>query len=205
MPLNSAHWDEMQLEQYSLKRLPEPEVEALEEHLLVCEVCRASATRMDIYVRAMRSVLARMQAEGESRNKLRLPSWLTGARMAWVLASCMLAVAAVWLQSRGVPAGNTALATVYLQAMRAVNSYGPVAPAGLPFRMKLDVGGLPASANRDAEIVDAVGRPRWKGTLAAAEEVAEGTVDARLKPGQYFVRLRSSSGELLREYGLAVR
>ncbi len=208
MPLEiGAHWDETQLEQYALRKLPEPEVEALEEHLLVCEVCQQNLARTDEYVSAMRSVSARLRAEDEQREESWLPSWLVGAQMAWVMAAAaVLLGAAAFVNWRKAETWTTAPAAVFLEATRGVESpVGAQAPSGVPFRVKLDVRGLPAEGSWEVEIVDANGRQVWRGALSAAGETAEGRVDARLKPGQHFVRLRSAWGELQREFSLKVR
>jgi predicted anti-sigma-YlaC factor YlaD len=51
------HLNEDTLELIALNRLPEPNLAAAEEHLLVCEKCRRALTEADEYVAAMRTGL----------------------------------------------------------------------------------------------------------------------------------------------------
>jgi len=41
------------IELYSLGRLPEPELQAFEEHLLICSSCQASVTKEDEFHRGI--------------------------------------------------------------------------------------------------------------------------------------------------------
>ena len=50
----AQHLNEDTLELIALNRLPEPNLGAAEEHLLVCESCRRAQTEMDQYVATMR-------------------------------------------------------------------------------------------------------------------------------------------------------
>lgn len=51
------HLNEDTLELIALNRLPEPNLAAAEEHLLVCEACQRGLTEADQYVHAMRNAL----------------------------------------------------------------------------------------------------------------------------------------------------
>ena len=51
------HLNEDTLELIALNRLPEPNLAAAEEHLLVCDACRRALTEMDEYVATMRAGL----------------------------------------------------------------------------------------------------------------------------------------------------
>ena len=51
------HIAEDDLELYEIERLPEAHVAPVEEHLLVCEDCRAQLAAWDQYVGAMRAAI----------------------------------------------------------------------------------------------------------------------------------------------------
>ena len=49
------HVSEDDLERYAMRTLPAPEVESLEEHLLICSACRDRLESTDQYVAAMKA------------------------------------------------------------------------------------------------------------------------------------------------------
>ena len=60
------HISEDLLDQYALKRLPEAEVAALEEHLLICPECQDRLQLTDDFIEALRDV-KRGKADGCDR------------------------------------------------------------------------------------------------------------------------------------------
>jgi anti-sigma factor RsiW len=60
------HIDEEALERYVLNQSPEPELEAVEEHLLICEECRAALNRAEIEISSIREALRRQEAEPDA-------------------------------------------------------------------------------------------------------------------------------------------
>jgi uncharacterized CHY-type Zn-finger protein len=52
------------LERYAMRTLPAPEVESLEEHLLICGGCRDRLTAADEYVSATRAAAAKIRQGG---------------------------------------------------------------------------------------------------------------------------------------------
>ncbi len=205
MPLdNNAHWDEVELERYSLGRLPDVEGEALEEHLLVCPLCRDNLRQADDFTGAMRRVSTRLQAEDDGQSRARLLPWLASPRTAWALAGIVLVAVSLAAYLRQTPDIQGPPAAVYLEALRVAQGAGQV-PSGRPFVVKLDVRGLAPLGHWPVELVDWEGRRIWHGSLNASGDIAEGRIDVPLRPGQYFVRLHSASGELLREFSLAGR
>ena len=58
------HPDEETLEQYVLGRLSGGELTVLEEHLLICDTCRASLEQLGSYVEGMRGVGGGLNAGG---------------------------------------------------------------------------------------------------------------------------------------------
>jgi len=59
------HAAEDDLERYAMRTLPAPEVESLEEHLLICGGCRDRLTAADEYVAAMHSAAVTIRESGE--------------------------------------------------------------------------------------------------------------------------------------------
>jgi anti-sigma factor RsiW len=55
----APHIDEDDLELYALGRLAQAQAAPVEEHLLVCETCRARLAEWDGYTRAMREAMRR--------------------------------------------------------------------------------------------------------------------------------------------------
>ena len=62
---NLNHISQEHLEQYAMQTLPEPERANLEEHILICSVCRIDLDETKRYVRAMRSASMRMRREDD--------------------------------------------------------------------------------------------------------------------------------------------
>ena len=173
--------------------LPEPEEALIEEHLLLCEECRASLKEIDAYVTAMKDAGRRSRAQESHERKTRhLFSPLLGAAAALV---AILAAGGIW-RAQHNPEMPAVL--VHLEAFRG--SSEAHAPAGQPLKLAPNLVGLPSAANLRIEVVDSDGNPVWKGTANA-----QGTAEAPgLRAGSYFVRLFAASGELLREYGLEI-
>jgi hypothetical protein len=185
------HLDEDQAEEYSAGVLSEAEQALCEEHLLVCETCRETVHETDQFLRAMKS------AAREEAGTVRERSWgpWFGLKPGWIFATAVLLLGSVSLL-RYEPDGNSA--AVRLSALRGAQT-STVAPAGRNLLLIPDVSGLPQSAGYRVEVVDADGQAVWNGSFAA-----NGTHVPPQKPGIYFVRIRNSNGELLREYGLEV-
>jgi hypothetical protein len=173
--------------------LPEEEVAALEEHLLVCESCRSRLAREDAFGAGMRQAAIRLRQESTARERgIRLFPKLVPAL---ICAAMLLVLALAGLRWIG-PAASAPAFAVKLEAIRGAEP-GSKAPAGRPLAFQADLSGLPAASGYRLELVDPDGRGIWKGATAS------GTIPA-LRPGMYFMRVYSSGGELLREYGLEV-
>ena len=57
---SANHVDEELLERYSLGRIGEDEAASLEEHLLICEECMDRLEGLNVYHRAMRAALIKI-------------------------------------------------------------------------------------------------------------------------------------------------
>ena len=182
-----SHIDPENLEKYSLGRTTPDETARVEEHLLVCEHCRRTLEDSDGFGRAMTTAAGRWNRSGAK-------SWSKVSVLA--TAACLLLAASVALRWSG--GGATPLA-VNLTALRA--NHGAAAPAGRALELHPDLTGLPTSSAFRIELVDQAGKPVWSGELGAAQTA----VMAPAQPaGAYFVRLYTTSGELVREYGLQI-
>ena len=189
------HFNEEELESYSLGTASGNHLARLEEHLLICGSCQQRLEESDAYVRAIRSAAAELQSQPEPASRFNF-FW----RPALVFAMVVLVVG-VMVVPRG-PSGTAATPVpVSLQALR-----GPAvsadAPAGKTLLLAPDVSGLPEFASIRVEIVTAAGKPVWTGRASGSQPKPEAPP---LGSGQYYVRLYSVSGELLREFGLSVR
>ena len=201
MPRIAGHLQAEELELYCLGGLTEVRCARLEEHLLLCEICRDRLTETESYVAVMRQASRQWSAEhveAPAAAVIAIRPWRESwpGRLAPMLGAALLVVcAAVWFGRHSrVPAPPFA---IELTAVRGA-APGP-APAGYPLLLELDLTGLSEGRPFAGEVVDASGR-----------RVAEFPVGApallkALAPGGYFVRIYKSSGELLREYALTVK
>jgi hypothetical protein len=201
MPRIAGHLQAEELELYCLGGLTEVRCARLEEHLLLCEICRDRLTETESYVAVMRQASRQWSAEhveAPAAAVIAIRPWRESwpGRLAPMLVAALLVVcAAVWFGRHSrVPAPPFA---IELTAVRGA-APGP-APAGYPLLLELDLTGLSEGRPFAGEVVDASGR-----------RVAEFPVGApallkALAPGGYFVRIYKSSGELLREYALTVK
>jgi len=55
------------------------------------------------------------------------------------------------------------------------------------------------------EVVNVMGTAAWSGLAESGSAGVQVRVTQRLGPGDYFVRLYSASGRMLREYGFRIR
>ena len=197
-----SHAPDDVLEQYSLGTLPEEEAELLEEHLLICQECRDRLEATDAFVDATRKAALALEM---GRRSVWDRVW---PRLRWLAqpfpaAAAIAAVALlVWLAR---PYGRMpgAPAAVLLESTRGAAG-GVPAPASRPLMLLLDVAGVPGSPSYHVEVVDRAGA----GVSNSAARRSGDQIAFRTGPlsaGRYWVRVYSSSRELLREYGLEVK
>ncbi len=223
-----VHATEELLEEYSFGRIGEPQLGWLEEHLLICPQCQSALEDIDEYKVFIKTGLASFERERQdaagtldSPNHpgppARLPSLLRKAlsvHFAWprilvaknLLAAAVLlvlagATLAWWMQSSVAMAP---LATVRLIALRGGEGDAARAPSGRPLDLVFNRTDLPADLSYRAEVLNSSGRQVWAGSVRIADQNLSVRVDRPLRAGAYWVRLYSSTGELLREFGLDV-
>jgi hypothetical protein len=199
-----THASDEVLEQYSLGKLPEREVETFEEHLLICPACQDRLGEMDRYVRVTRSALEEVEAA---------PAPYGGDSVAGavrrllhpgpVLAIAATAALAIVLLPRisAPPLSPAAAVAVTLEATRGAPG-GP-APAATPLLLRLDAAGLEGSAYA-VEIVDAAGAPVLEAAARREQNHIVITGARTFAAGTYWVRVYGDEHELLREYGLRI-
>src|SRR5947207_3251573 len=93
------HQSEEQLELYSFGRLSEPDVAAVEEHLLVCASCRARLDEGEVFALALRQAIASEPVTAARKERF---AWLRRPAMPWLWASGFVALmlaAGLWWNS----------------------------------------------------------------------------------------------------------
>lgn len=189
-PESSRHMDLEDIEKYSMGGMSEEAAGEFEEHLLICQVCRDRVMESDRYVRAMRGATRQLRHRAAPAARQRFP-WTSWGFVA--LAAAILVLAVVALR----PGGGKPEFAVSLFAIRGADTMAQ-APAGAVLVLHPDLTALASPPPYRLQLVDAGGATVWQGTFPAA----------KLPPrhaGIYYLRLYSTGGELLREYGLAVK
>jgi hypothetical protein len=195
-PESGGHPGEDTLEEYAFNRLAEDEAAPLEEHLLICSLCQDRLAAVDEYIRLMKATASQFQTNASGKpaeNAL-----ARGFGWAGLAAACCLA-AVSWVNPRR-PAKQPA--QIELFAFRSAEMAH--APAGRPVNLSIDVSDLAAPAGYRVQVVDSAGRQEWSGEGGASGTTLRVAVGKTLAPGVHWVRLSTSSGELLREFGLRI-
>ncbi len=119
------------------------------------------------------------------------------------LAAALLIVAGIAWQSVRRPLVRPLLFFSNRPAER-MTLQPPLAAAGQPIALTLDLTGLPALSSYGLEIVDAAGRAVVQSAAVRSENSLHANLGAGLPAGAYFVRVYTPARELLREYALTV-
>ena len=223
-----VHATEELLEEYTFGRIGEPQLGWLEEHLLICPECQSELDDIEEYKVFMKAGLASFERERQAAagpldspahpdpgvgrwSSLRkslslrfaLPRMLvTKNLLAAALLLVLTGITVAWrMQS---PVAIAPVATVKLIALRGAEGDVARAPAGGPLDLVFDRMDLPADLSYRAEVVDSSGRQMWSGNVRIADQSLSIRVDGPLRAGAYWVRLYTSAGQLLREFGLSV-
>jgi hypothetical protein len=224
-PSSRVHPVEDLLEEYAFRRVAEPLLSHLEEHLLICVPCQERLREIDDYVAAMKQGVAEMElrdrllhvpVELPAGNALSNEGWLSKwlpirplPAFAWIAAGVILiavlsGIVRMQSSSPGVPA------VVLLSAMRGADGTA-TAPSGRPLNLRIDATRLPEDRGAmSLEIVNGAGKQVWFGP--AMDEPAGSnrrlilgaTVHTGLRRGQYWARLYTADKTLLREFGLRI-
>jgi hypothetical protein len=194
----SMHASDDRLELYALRRLSGSEVEQIEEHLFVCQFCRGRLEETGTFAVTMSTHLKDRPAPAEPKS-LNWFAWLQPRlAVSGALAALLLGLGIYWM---GSGARLPPVASLQLTAMR-----GEMQTVGVAREIDLTLADAPpAGGPFRVEVVDASGASVWSGIPRTAAQGLEAKVGNRLSPGDYFVRLFGSTGQLLHEYGFHVR
>lgn len=187
--------DADEFERFILGRTSAEETERFEEHLLICDKCRDRYEEGERYVVAMRAASADLLREEAAKpSRWRWPQLVP-------LLACAALLAIVVAGVIRFNSSPTPLLAVQLTAVRGTVPGGAV-PAGRSMALTPDLIGIANPGPYRLEIVDERGSVNWQGAYNPAAGPAK--VPAQ-RAGAHFVRVYSTSGELLREYGLDVQ
>ena len=214
--LDKGHISDAALENYSLDHLAEPELEVVEEHILICPTCQDRLTEVDDFVRAFRLAHTHLEEVGPGGQPAIGDGWLAEP------TSAVYAPHQAWFQKPGVWAGlafavgllamipvlnrtgsqSTTVTTIALVAQR-----GPSGPAEVPagrVALQLDLRGVNQDPLR-IEVATWDGRKLWSRSVGRAEAIQSISPDMRFTEGQYWIRVRGEGDPaLLREFSLKV-
>jgi hypothetical protein len=195
LPL-TEHLSEDILEEYAFNRLSDDAVEPLEEHLLICVDCQERLGAVDDYIRLMKSAARKLPAA--------VPARSARFGLIWAATAAVAAVVTVGILLNIPRASVSTAAPVELAAFRGADQMTH-AVAGRMLDLSIDVSDLSAPAgNYRVQVVDASGREEWSGQATPAGSKLSAHVSKALSRGVHWVRVSSSTGELLREFGLRI-
>jgi hypothetical protein len=223
-----VHATEEILEEYSFGRICEPQLGWLEEHLLICPQCLSELDDIEEYKIFMKAGLASFESERQAAAGLsdfrarpdspvclwsslrhavsfrfampRMP--VTANLLTAALLLVLAGTSVAWWTQSSISLGP--VATVKLIALRGGEGDVAHAPSGRPLDLVFNRTDLTADLSYRAEVVDASGRRMWSGNVRIADQSLSMRVDGPLRAGVYWVRLYTSDGKLLREFGLRV-
>ena len=221
--LEKGHIIQAALEDYSLNHLAEPELEVVEEHILICPTCQDKLQEVDDFVRAFRMAHQRLAARESGPGTRVLP---VGGDWFGEKASPLFAPAAAWFQRPAVWAtmalligliglvgaiyrlrpGTMPIAAepqaVTLVAQRGAQTVAEAQEGHLA--LQLDLRGV----NQDPLVIEVTswdGKLLWRRTLGLADATVSVRPETVFTVGHYWVRVRAEAHPaLLREFGLRI-
>src|SRR5690242_13445825 len=152
--MDSSHISDEHAEIYSMGKLSEPELGAVEAHLLICESWQDRIESMDQFVHAMRGSTKTLEDAPPSLLD-RLRAFVTfHPGSAWAGAIATLAAVAVFTF---LPPGAGGPQHLELSTVRGAEAVTPHARAKAPIDLQLDVTEVAVSPMYTIELVDANG------------------------------------------------
>jgi len=188
---------EDQIELYSLGRLASSAIPPLEEHLMICEACRQNLEEIHDVSVAMREALSEPERERSAQS-----GW-----MGWFKRPAFgmgLAFAGLVLVIGLFSTNRTAYAPTASLQLTAIRGEMPAIVPTRQLDLTLADGPREGGPFR-ISVVTAIGASVWSGLAESSPAGVKVTVQQRLPPGDYFVRLYSADGSMLHEYGFRVR
>jgi hypothetical protein len=197
---NNFHLSSESLEEYVLGRMPASEAARVSEHLFECDSCHQ---RYDEEVKLL--IDLRGASPGLRENAAVLPFWSRITAMPGPLLAGASAVAVIILLVPRLSESPSSPAFTELATFRNAGSV-TAAPANRTLVLRLDTTGLEQSSQFQTELADSTGQRMWSGAAVQKDGRWEVSIDKRLAPGQYWVRLYAGEqGELLREFSLQLK
>ncbi len=198
-----GHPEEDYLERYVMKTCSEPELDAIEEHLWICEQCR---DRLD-YAEEWVSLMKLAVPLGPKRKKEIHWHILIGqlfTRPVSLAVGCAAIAAVFWATPLLLRKPPPQEELISLSASRGgPEQASQPADSHRLLRLRLDLTDL--ASPLQGQVVDEAGGIVWTQPISASNPELK---PARpLQPGTYWVRVNSSVGDYrtLREYSLRVR
>lgn len=187
---HNFHETDDQLEQYALDRLPDADLPRLEEHLMTCAACRERLDEIGDFALGMHAAAT---PKTEWLGWLRRPAF-----------SMALAFAALILVVGILSNGRVKFAPAVSLQLTAMRGEMPFTVPAREFDLTLSDGPREGGPFR-VEVVNAMGVSMWTGLAESSPAGVRVMVMQRMTPGDYFVRLYTASGKMLREYGFRIR
>jgi hypothetical protein len=196
-PDGNAHGTDEQFELYALHRLPDSQQALLEEHLMVCAGCRDKLDSAGDFALGMR--VASLARRPERSVMVKLGSFVRRPAFSMALGFAALLIAIAVFSNLRTPFAPAA--SLQLTATRGEM---PLTVPARTFKLTLTDGPREGGPFK-VEVLNATGRSLWSGLADSSPGGVEVSVEQPLPQGDYFVRLHSASGKMLREYGFRVR
>jgi hypothetical protein len=204
-PGRSVHGTDEQFELYLLNRLPESDLALLEEHLFICAACREKLDGVGDFVLGMREAPRQLllvtapaiwpgwRIPSQLGSFFRRPAFSMGLAFA-----TLLIVVAIFSS-----VGNRFPLRASLQLTATRGEMPFIVPARTLHLMLSD--GPREGGPFRVDVLNAMGLSMWAGLADSSPGGVEVNVAQPLPQGDYFVRLYSPAGKMLREYGFRVR
>jgi Putative zinc-finger len=189
------HPSEELLEEYFFHRLGEARLAEVEEHLLICEVCRNAVQELDLFIPSMKAEAAR-PARSQPRNMS------VANRIGVASTVALLLIALVVFRTR--PFDNPTPAEVILSSIRGGDLLSE-APSGKPLQLNIEAPDLVSGQAYRVAVVDAAGESVWTGKATDDGGKILAQIPKRLMSGMYWVRLYDANERQLREFGMSVK
>lgn len=192
------------LERYSLGNLPEPEVERVEEHLLVCEACQDELAEVESFIGDMKYACTHARPAPDKSWRNIFAWWWTAVprpALAGAFAVLLLCLG-IPLMRHESPAGP--MISVELATVRGGTDTAQAA-ANHPLHLKMDASLIEGASSYQIQVADAAGSIVWTGPARIDGTTLTTDVPTPLRAGNYWIRVFASGTNPIREYGLAVK
>ncbi len=210
------HPSEEILERYVLGRVGAPDLEPIEEHLLVCPHCQDRLSEADQYVLAMRDAARLLlteqpRAATEPISPLwgkKRPTLHWGMRWLWPAGAVAFAALAVsFTVPKQLPQHGTPQEVALAVSRGATQELSTQFASGRPLRLDIDLTEIPPASSYRLDLVNDDGQLVWSGTGGGVRNQLHFAPSRLLPSGKYWARLYAVSGslQLVREYGLEAR